>query len=232
MKMGSKKILLCAFGAMVASAQALATPVTLFDNGAVVPSKALYNDAASTYVIYDDFVLGNAATVTSLVYHLFSKSPLNYISTNVSLFAGATDSLFANPADLSGLTGSQITSFNSIGSPFDNGLRSRSSTYTYGSDITLTGFSLNLGPGIYTLGFSTVMGNLDNVYIGIGSGSVQQTIGSGLFQVGPSPASHPGDHMAFTVIGDTSINVPEPATLGLVAAALLSLIVGRRRTLP
>jgi hypothetical protein len=179
----------------------------------------------SAVTVYDEFVLGGPATVTSLIYYIFARSPLAYNYTNVSLFNGSLSN--------TGPTGEMvIPTFSAIGTGSSNNLTSTNAILRDGFKIELSGLSLILDPGTYTLGFSTVMNITPPVAqgaaIGYGGGS-SQTIGSGLYQTGTTSIKQ-GAHVAFTVIGETGISVPEPTTLALVAAALLTLAISRRGT--
>src|SRR5262249_48957837 len=116
--------------------------------------------------------------------------------------------LFNGPVGVSGPTGAQLTSFNSVGAMVSNGLHATTPQFLLdGYDVTLSGLSIFLGPGTYTLGLTSDGTNGFLASIGSGPGS-GQTIGTGMYQGGlGANVIHVGAHMAFTVIGV----VPEPS---------------------
>ena len=92
-----------------------------------------------------------------------------------------------------------------------------------GYDVTISGLDWTLAAGTYTLGFSTgtLAGTFFNTAaIASGNGS-SATIGIGALQVASSDSVDegtyllPGDHLAFTVIGQEveDAAVPEPCSI-------------------
>ncbi|MGZ3240994.1 MAG: PEP-CTERM sorting domain-containing protein [Burkholderiaceae bacterium] len=196
----------------------LASAVPLFNNGSVDPSRTTWNDTASSWMNYDEFVLSSNSTITDLTYSVFMQSASFYSKTDIAIYNSAGTSVV-------------VPLFATAGTLTSNGLTTTNPNVPNGFDVAISGLSLNLGAGTYYIGFGTEMLGSQLASIGSGSGSIQ-SVGTGLHQalMTQTPAGagiHTGDHMSFQINGTSS--VPEPTTLALLGLGLFGFSVARRR---
>jgi hypothetical protein len=138
---GSSRFFLVAVAMTVglAWAEAAAADQTLFDNGASSGSQTNTRNSLTQQL---DFTVSQNVTVTGISWQQHDRQGINYLSTQLLIFAGLP------------FSGPPLYSANIVASRTPNGTGTIFSFWD-GFDYSINGLSINLAPGTYSLGLNT-----------------------------------------------------------------------------